>query len=185
MMTAKAASKKKVTVATVWLDGCSGCHMSLLDIDERLLELAQHIQIVHSPIVDCKEIPEGTDVGLIEGAVSNEADLRKAQKMRKACNFLISLGDCAVTGNVPSMRNVFDLDAVFDRAYIENTDIQKQRPEGLVPGLRAHATPVHDVVKVDLFVQGCPPPADAIYFVLSELIAGRMPDPTTVTRFGK
>jgi NAD-reducing hydrogenase small subunit len=176
---------KKVTVATAWLDGCSGCHMSFLDIDERLIEIAPFIEMVYSPIVDGKEIPQGTDLGIVEGAVSNQDDLEKAVKMRRACRFLIALGDCAVTGNVPSMRNVFELGTVFDRAYKENTDIQQQNPSKGVPPLLDKVHPLHAVVPVDLFVPGCPPPADAIYYVLSELLAGRTPDPLQLTRFGK
>lgn len=179
------SSPKPVTLATVWLDGCSGCHMSLLDMDQRLVEIAALIRIVHSPIIDTKEIPEGTDVGLIEGAVSNEHDLHRAREMRRCCKFLVSLGDCAVTGNVPSMRNVFELGACFHRAYHENADLQAQDPGRGVPPLLPKVLPVHQVVEVDLFVPGCPPPADAIYYVLTELIAGRTPDPLSVTRFGK
>jgi len=176
---------KPVTIATVWLDGCSGCHMSFLDMDGRLIEIAPLIKLVHSPIVDTKTIPEGTDVGIIEGAVSNEHDLHRAREMRRCCKFLVSLGDCAVTGNVPAMRNVFELGACFDRAYHENTDLKPVTPDTDVPPLLDKVRPVHQVVDVDIYVPGCPPPADAIYFVLTELIAGRTPDPLAVTRFGK
>jgi NAD-reducing hydrogenase small subunit len=174
-----------VTIATTWLDGCSGCHMSFLDMDERLIEIAPLIRIVYSPLVDSKTIPLGTDMGIIEGAVSNEDDLAKAHKMRKACKYLISLGDCAVTGNVPSMRNVFELSACYDRAYRENADLQQGTPTRIVPPLLPKVVPVHQVVDVDLFVPGCPPPADAIYYVLTELLAGRHPHPLQLTRFGK
>ncbi len=176
---------KPVTIATVWLDGCSGCHMSFLDMDERLIEIAPLIQIVHSPVVDTKQIPPGTDVGIIEGAISNEDDEAKAKKMRAACNFIVSLGDCAVTANVPSMRNVFDKQECFDRAYHENADLQPANPDVVVPPLLDKALAVHQVIDVDLYVPGCPPPADAIYYVLSELLAGRQPDPLQLTRFGK
>jgi NAD-reducing hydrogenase small subunit len=176
--------EKRITVATTWLDGCSGCHMSLLDIDDRLFKLADRIDVVYSPLVDAKQLPASVDVGIIEGAISTEEDLVKAKEFREHCRFLISLGDCAVSGNVPAMRNMFELDAVLDRAYRENVQHQPQRPREGVPRLLETVQPVHGVVDVDLFIQGCPPSADAIWHVLSELIEGRTPDPTQLTRFG-
>jgi NAD-reducing hydrogenase small subunit len=175
----------KVRIATAWLDGCSGCHMSFLDMDQRLLDIAPLIELVYSPLVDHKEFPQGVDVTLVEGSVSTDEDIEKIRKIRSRTRILIALGDCAVTGNVPAMRNPFDLAAVFDRAYNENTDIQKQNPTLHLPTLLDRVRPVHEVVKVDLFVPGCPPPADAIYYVVSELLAGRTPNPGTVTRFGR
>src|SRR5512145_824620 len=166
----------KVRVATVWLDGCSGCHMSFLDIDERLIELAQYIEVVYSPLVDPKVFPESVDVALIEGAVSSNEDLEKVRHIRAHTKILISLGDCAVTGNVPSMRNSFKVDDVLNRAYIENASVQQQIPNVSVPTLLPRVVPVHSVVPVDIFVPGCPPSADTIYFVLSELLQGRTPD---------
>jgi NAD-reducing hydrogenase small subunit len=176
--------KKRVTVATTWLDGCSGCHMSFLDIDDRLFQLAELVDIVYSPVVDAKQLPESVDVGIIEGSVSTDEDVKKAKEFRKHCKFLISLGDCAVCGNVPAMRNMFNLDEVYDRAYQENVQHNPQRPTDGVPKLLTTVQPLHGVVDVDLFLQGCPPSADAIWHVLSELIAGRVPNPTQVTRFG-
>lgn len=174
----------KVTVATTWLDGCSGCHMSLLDMDERLIALAERIEVVYSPLVDCKTLPERVDVGIIEGSVSNEEDLAKAREFRKHCAVLISLGDCAVNSNVPAMRNQFRLDDVFDRAYLENVTVNPVRPTEGVPALLDRVRPVHGVVPVDFFVPGCPPAADVIWYVLSELLEGRTPEPAKVTRFG-
>ncbi len=174
----------KISLATAWLDGCSGCHMSLLDLDERLIELAERADLVYSPIVDTKHLPASVDVGILEGAVSTEADLEKARLFRQRCNYLVSLGDCAVTGNVPSMRNPFSLAEVMDRAFIENVQAQPQYPTEGVPALLPVVKPVHHVVRVDLFVPGCPPAADTIWYVLSELLAGRTPDPARVTHFG-
>ncbi|MCA9064612.1 MAG: hypothetical protein KDA96_16185 [Planctomycetaceae bacterium] len=175
---------KKITLATAWLDGCSGCHMSFLDLDERLIDLARQVDIVYSPIVDTKELPEQVDVGILEGAVSTEDDLKKARLFRQRCNYLISLGDCAVSGNVPSMRNTFDLNEVYDRAFVETVQVQPQRPSDGVPPLLQTVRPIHHVIDVDLYVQGCPPSADTIWYVLTELIAGRTPRPSEVTRFG-
>jgi len=175
----------KTRLATVWMDGCSGCHMSLLDMDERILQIAPLIDLVYSPLVDAKEFPENVDVVLIEGAVSSEEDLEKIQKVRSRSKFLVALGDCAVTSNVPGMRNQFTVEEVENRAYIENAGLNQHIPKEVIPALLQRSRPVHEFVKVDLFVPGCPPPADTIFYVLSELLAGRMPDVTDKTRFGK
>jgi NAD-reducing hydrogenase small subunit len=176
--------ESKVTLATAWLDGCSGCHMSFLDMDQRLVELARLVDIVYSPLVDAKELPERVDVGILEGSVSSDEDLEKALAFRRHCDLLVSLGDCAVNGNVPAMRNQFPLEAVFDRAYRETVDTNPLTPSNRVPELFEKVRPVHGVVDVDVFVPGCPPSADAIWHVLNELIAGRRPDPVSVSRFG-
>lgn len=177
-------SDTRITVATAWLDGCSGCHMSFLDMDERLVDLAQKLDIVYSPLVDTKVLPEQVDVGILEGSISSESDLHHAKEFRKHCKLLISLGDCAVTGNVPAMRNPFKLEAVLNRAYLETVDVQPQIPTVGVPALFRQVRPIHGVVEVDVFIPGCPPHADAIFYVLNELIEGRTPDPSKVTRFG-
>ena len=176
---------KKPRIATVWLDGCSGCHMSFLDIDQRLLGLMEAVDLVYSPLVDVKEFPGDVDVTLVEGAVSTNEEVEKIKRIRERTRILVLLGDCAVTGNVPSMRNPFGSDAILARAYQENVDIQPQTPTFHLPVLFDHSRPVHEVVDVDVFVPGCPPPADAIHFVITELLAGRMPDVNNLTRFGK
>jgi len=178
------APNKKVRLATAWLDGCSGCHMSFLDMDERLLDLAGAIDLVYSPLVDHKEFPPDVDVTLVEGSVSTDEDIEKIRKIRGRTKILVALGDCAVTGNVPAMRNPFETESVFDRAYKENADFQKQNPTYHLPTLLDRVRPVHEVVKVDVFVPGCPPPANAIHQVVSDLLAGRTPNPGAVTRFG-
>jgi len=174
----------KIRFATVWMDGCSGCHMSFLDMDERLLEIVKHVDLVYSPLVDTKEYPENVDVVLIEGAVSSEEDLEKILKIRKRTKVLICLGDCAVTSNVPGMRNRFKVEDVYNRAYIENAQLNQQIPRDVIPRLLPHSRPVHEFVKVDIFIPGCPPEADTIFFALTELVAGRMPDLTGKTHFG-
>ena len=182
----------KPRVATVWLDGCSGCHMSFLDMDERLLILADKVDVVCSPVVDPKDFPMGVDLTLVEGAVSSDHDVEKAHLIRERSKFVISLGDCAVTGNVPAMRNAWETEELFRRAYIENAQWPEtpesrraQLPVLNVPKLERIARPLHEIIPVDLYVPGCPPPADAIWFVLTELLEGRTPDPSALTRFGK
>jgi len=168
--------EKKVKVATIWLSGCSGCHMSFLDLDERLIDLAKKIQVVYSPIVDVKEFPEKVDVTLIEGAVANEEQYEMLKKARDRTNFLISLGDCAVSGNVTALRNSWRKsdEAVLERAYKDSSDLNAMIPTA-VPKLLIKAKPLHEVVKVDCYIPGCPPSADLIYYVLTELLAGRAP----------
>ncbi len=175
-------SKKRL--ATVWLDGCSGCHMSFLDMDERLLTVAGMADIVYSPLVDAKEFPEDVDVTLVEGAVSSEADLHKIKIVRERTKILVSLGDCAVTANVPSMRNPFGTKAVYDRAYRENVTFDPGIPNQVVPALLPNSRPVHEFVNVDVFIPGCPPSADTIYYAVVELLEGRQPDLSAKTRFG-
>jgi NAD-reducing hydrogenase small subunit len=169
----------KVTLCADWLDICSGCEMSLLDIDERILELIKHVQILSTPVTDLKHPPkEGADVGILTGAVSNDHQLKVAQTMRDRTKILIALGDCAVLGGICTMRNFFDTEEVLRRAYVEteSTAPGQQVPRSceiakLFPQVRA----VNQVVKVDLHIPGCPPPADAIWYAITELVAGRIP----------
>ena len=178
------ATARKVRLATAWLDGCSGCHMSLLDMDERILDVAAAVEVVYSPTVDAKTFPENVDVSIVEGAVSSEEDLHKIRLIRKNSKILVSLGDCGVTGNVPSMRNAFGIDQILARGYQENSHANRRPPLSVVPRLLPRVRPIHEVVKVDVYVPGCPPPADAIHYVVAELLAGRMPDAGKLTRFG-
>ena len=175
----------KARIATTWLDGCSGCHMSVVDMDEKLIDLAGMIDLVYSPLVDTKEFPEDVDVTLVEGAVNNTDEVEKIRHIRERTKVLVSLGDCAVTCNVPSMRNAFKRDVVLQRAYVENASHDQQIPSQNVPALLARAHAVHEIVKVDVFVPGCPPPTAAIVFVLTELLAGRLPEVSAATRFGR
>jgi NAD-reducing hydrogenase small subunit len=158
--------------------------MSLLDMDDRLLELAGKMDFVYSPIVDMKEFPENVDITLVEGAVGNDEDLHRIRIARERSRLLVSLGDCAVTANVPSMRNYFGAKSVLQRAYVENATLQPGSPQEEVPMLLPTSRPLHEVVTIDVFVPGCPPSADVIYFVLTELLEGRCPNLSDKSRFG-
>lgn len=168
---------RKTRLATVWLDGCSGCHMSLLDLDEALIPLAGKIDLVYGPLVDTQEFPKAVDVTLVEGAVSSQDDLEKARLVRTRSKLVVALGDCAVTSNVPAMRNNIPVQKLLEGIY-------GTVPTDGVPKLLKHAVPLHDAIKVDLHVPGCPPPAKAIAFVLGELLEGRMPDLAGKVKFG-
>jgi NAD-reducing hydrogenase small subunit len=174
----------KLKLATVWLDGCSGCHMSFLDMDERLLELAEYVDLVYSPIVDVKVYPESVDIALVEGAVASVDDEKKIKKIRAHTKMLVAMGDCAITGNVPSMRNPIGLEAILDRAYIQNASAQQQIPCVVVPRLLKIVRPIHEFVKVDVFLPGCPPSADTFHTALTALINGGPLDISALTRFG-
>lgn len=174
---------KKPRLATVWLGGCSGCHMSFLDLDERLLDLAARVEFCASPLTDYKDFPEA-DITLVEGAVANEEHLEQIRKVRMRTKLLVSLGDCAVSGNVTAMRNIFAVEDVLDRAYRQNAALVTGIPSGngAVPRLLVRVRPVHEVVKVDYFIPGCPPSADTIHSFLMTLLEGRSPAPEG--RFG-
>jgi NAD-reducing hydrogenase small subunit len=175
---------KKVRLATVWLDGCSGCHMSLLDMDEAIVAIAQKAEVVYGPLVDAQEFPKAVDVTVIEGAVSSQDDLEKVRTIRQRSKLLVALGDCAVAGNVPAMRNAVPVRKLLERIYVEGADTARSVPTDGVPPLLRNAIPVHEAVAVDLHVPGCPPPAQTIAWVLGELCDGRMPDLKSKVKFG-
>ena len=174
----------KLKLATVWLDGCSGCHMSFLDMDERLLAIADLVDVVYSPLVDTKVFPDEVDIALVEGAVASVDDEKKIKKIRAHSRLLVAMGDCAVAGNVPSMRNPIGPESILDRAYIENADVQQQIPCVVVPRLLKVVRPIHEFVKVDVFLPGCPPSADTFHAALMALVTGEPLDVPALTRFG-
>lgn len=166
----------KVKVATAALAGCFGCHMSILDIDERLLELLDSVEFDKSPINDIKDFTMRCDVGIIEGACANEENVHVLRRFREMCDVLISLGDCAVMGGVCAMRNGLSLGSCMDEAYRNGPTVHN--PSGRLPSdpelplLLDTVVPCHEVVKIDLHLPGCPPSAEAIWTVLGQLVRG-------------
>lgn len=169
---------KKVTIASDWLAGCSGCHMSLLDMDERIVNLIQLVTLTATPITDLKHPSEdGVDVGILEGAVNNSATEQVTRRMRDRCKILVALGDCAVFGGVPTMRNRQGRDEALKRAYIQTeSTVDGQIPDDPALATMQDARPISAVVPVDVSLPGCPPSADAILYVLTSLVEGKMPD---------
>ena len=176
-MNAPAPAVKKLRVATTSLAGCFGCHMSLLDIDERLFDLVQLVEFDRSPLTDIKHCGP-CDLGIIEGGLCNAENVHVLREFRKNCKFLVAMGACAINGGLPAQRNALDIGAILRDVYVA-------RP-GLAPGSRVpddpelplplnEVHPIHEVVKIDYFLPGCPPPADAIWKLLTDLLAGRTP----------
>lgn len=164
----------KVTVASAWLDACAGCHMSFLDLDEKLIGLLDSIELKATPITDFKKFTP-VDVGIIEGAISNEHDEEVAKDLRANCKILMVWGDCAVFGGIVSMRNLFETDDILHRYYNTESTVGDIIPSSKELPPLIKVKPINQVVKVDCYVPGCPPKAEAIYYALSELLQGRIP----------
>jgi NAD-reducing hydrogenase small subunit len=168
--------KRKIRVATTSLAGCFGCHMSLLDIDDRLFDLLEHIEFDRTPLTDIKHCGQ-CDVGLVEGGICNAENIHVLREFRKSCKVLVAVGACAVTGGLPAQRNQIDLRDCLQEVYVTEPSLLNgcipNDPELPLLFDKVHA--LHEVVHVDYFLPGCPPTADAIWKFLTDLLAGRTP----------
>lgn len=167
----------KPKVATTSLAGCFGCHMSILDIDDRILKLAELVDFHKSPINDIKEFSERCAIGLVEGGCANEENVAVLQAFRRNCDILISLGECAILGGIPAMRNTIPLKECLDEAYLNGPTVYNPRGQipndSEIPLLLNKVYPCHEVVKIDYHLQGCPPPADTIWEALVALLTNK------------
>ncbi|MGB5444128.1 MAG: 2Fe-2S iron-sulfur cluster-binding protein [Psychromonas sp.] len=171
-------TKKKLKIATCSLAGCFGCHMSFLDMDERLIDLFERIELSRSPLNDIKECAPDCDLGLIEGGVCNTENIAVLQHFRKSCKIIIAVGSCAINGGVPALRNNIDVKECLDEAYINGIGVvNAQIPvDKELPYLLEKVYPIHEVIKVDYFLPGCPPSADAFWKILNDLLSGKEPE---------
>ena len=178
---------ERVKLATIWFGGCAGCHMSFLDVDELLIDLLDKIEIVYSPIVDTKEYPEEVDLCLIEGAVCHEEHVEMAHHIRRRTKLVCSFGDCAVTSNVCGMRNALGKPEVpLEYAYVTLAETNKGIPKDpvIIPNLLEQAIPLHQVIPVDHFLPGCPPPAERIKALILHLLGAGDPLSGPQLKFG-
>ncbi len=184
-----AARNEKIQVAMIALCGCWGCTLSFLDMDENLLRLMDKVNITRSSLTDIKRIPHRCAIGFIEGGIANDENIETLQHYRENCDILISIGACAVWGGVPAMRNVVPLEECFKEAYVDSATAIPNQPPVIpyhqdIPVITNKVYPCHEVVKMDYFIPGCPPNAEAIFKVLDDLVNGREVDlPTSVNRY--
>lgn len=167
----------KIKIATTSLAGCFGCHMSILDIDERIIDLVQLVEFNRSPLTDIKKVSK-CDIGIIEGAVANSENVEVLKEFRRQCKTIVAIGACALNGGIPAMRNHFSLEECLKESYIDGIGLHHPMipddPE--LPKLLNKVHPIQDVVKIDYMLPGCPPTADMIWDLLIALIEGREPE---------
>ncbi len=172
----------KPKVATCFLTGCFGCHMSLLDIDDRILKLIELVEFDRSPVTDIKRFTGRCAVGIVEGGCSNEENVHVLRDFRKHCDVLVAIGECAIMGGIPSMRNGIPLKECLDEAYLNGPTVYN--PDRKVPGdeelplLLDRVYPCHEVVKIDYFLPGCPPKADLLWEAVTALLENRPIEPS-------
>lgn len=170
----------KPKIATTSMCGCFGCHMSILDIDERILQLVELVDFDKSPIDDIKTFTERCAVGIIEGSCCNDENVHVLQDFRKNCDVLVALGGCAISGDIPAMRNAVTLKECLDEAYLDGPTVYN--PKGIIPNdpdiplILDRIYPCNEVVKIDYFLPGCPPSADSIWATLTALLTDQPVD---------
>ncbi|MGE0461652.1 MAG: NADP oxidoreductase [Vicinamibacterales bacterium] len=170
-----AGPRPKLTLATTSLAGCFGCHMSLLDIDERILGLVEHYDLRRSPFDDLKTFTEPCDVGLVEGGCCNTHNVHVLREFRRQCRTLIAVGQCAITGGLPAMRNGIPMRELFGASYLQGPTVDNAlipNDEDL-PAILDRVYPCHEIVKVDAFLPGCPPDPDLLWQALVAIAEGR------------
>lgn len=169
-------SARKLKVATCSLAGCFGCHMSFLDMDERIVALIDHIEFDRSPLTDIKQVSD-CDIGLIEGGLCNEENVHVLEEFRKHCKILVAVGACAINGGVPALRNHYTVQECLEESYLNGLGVvDPQIPaDPALPALLPKVIPIHALVPVDYFLPGCPPPADAFVELLDAVLQQREP----------
>ena len=167
-------------IATTSLCGCFGCHMSLLDLDESLLELVARVDFDRSPIDDLKSFTGPVDIGLVEGGCCNEENVKVLRDFRAHCRLLVSVGDCAISGGVPALRNRVPLDECLREAFVDGPTVEnpsgRMPDDAELPRLLDRVCPNHEVVHVDGYLPGCPPAPEAIRQAILALLEGRTPE---------
>ena len=181
-MSPKAAKTRKI-IATTSLAGCFGCHMSLLDIDERLFDLIELVEFNKSPFDDIKTFTRECDIGLVEGGCCNDENVHVLTEFRKHCKTLVAFGECALMGGLPALSNTIPLRECLEEAYLHGPTVAGRNPQGLIPSdpdipkILNRVYPCHEVVKIDYFLPGCPPSADLIWDALVALVTGQELEP--------
>jgi NAD-reducing hydrogenase small subunit len=165
----------KPRIATTSLAGCFGCHMSVLDLDERILDLAEVVDFDRSPVDDIKHVSRRCAIGLIEGGCCNAENVEVLHEFRRNCDVLVSLGDCATMGGIPALRNTVPLASCLREAYLDGPTVHNPRrkipADRELPLLLDRVYPAHEVVKIDYHLPGCPPPPDAIWRAVTAILA--------------
>ncbi len=181
---------EKKIVATTSLAGCFGCHMSLLDIDEKILDLIELVEFDKSPINDIKKFTRIADIGLIEGGCCNHENVHILKEFRANCKILVSVGECAIMGGLPALRNTIPLKECFEEAFLNGPSVAGNNLDNVIPNdeelpvILDKVYPCHEIVKIDYHLPGCPPTAELIWEALYALITGtKMNLPYEVVKF--